>query len=233
MKPTRRAVRWGKNLIRAGLRFFQTAPDAYLKRVHGVIHVGASIGQERDLYAQHNLHVAWIEPLPDVFPRLLANIERFPRQKAYRYLVTDQEGREYTFHVSSNNGESSSILEFAQGKDFWPQISFSPELTLTSTTLAALVRKENIDIGKHEALVMDTQGSELLVLKGAVELLPGFKYIKTEAADFEIYQGCCRLGDLTAFLAKYGFVRERIERSACDRARNCYEVLYRNKSARA
>ena len=40
-----------------------------------------------------------------------------------------------------------------------------------------------------DALVMDTQEPELLILKGAEPMLSQFKYIKTEAADFESYVG--------------------------------------------
>ena len=107
------------------------------------------------------------------------------------------------------------------------------ELTLTGITLSALVKKEDIAIRQYDALVMDTQGSELLVLKGAADLLNNFKYIKTEAADFEIYQGCCVLDDLTRFLTDYGCVHQRKDRFAWrDVTVNCYDVLYRNKTAR-
>ena len=34
--------------------------------------------------------------------------------------------------------------------------------------------REGVDITRYDALVMDTQGSELPVLKGAQSLLPGF-----------------------------------------------------------
>ena len=54
-------------------------------------------------------------------------------------------------------------------------------------------------------LLMDTQGSELLVLQGAVFILKNFTYIKTEVPDFEAYKGCCQLGDLNEFLSHHGF----------------------------
>src|SRR5437870_2033193 len=114
MSSARNVLRLGKRLVCAGLRLFQTPPDAFLKRVKGVIHVGASIGQERDLYARHDLSVVWIEPIPDVFARLEANLAHYPKQRAYRHLVADQDGRPYQFHIASNNGESSSIFSFAR-----------------------------------------------------------------------------------------------------------------------
>lgn len=223
-----RAVRLGKKLVHAGLRLFQTSPDAFLTRVKGVIHVGASTGQEREVYARRDLNVAWIEPIPDVFARLQANLQHFPKQRAYRYLITDRDDQAYTFHVASNNGESSSIYPFGEGTAFWPEISFSPQLSLQSVTLSSWVKRENIDLADFDALVMDTQGSELLVLKGAGEVLSRLKYIRSEAADFEIYQGCCRLDELRQFLEQRAFVEECTAKSACDGRRNCYEIVYRN-----
>jgi hypothetical protein len=48
--------------------------DGFLGDVSGVVHVGANIGQERQLYAAHKLNVLWIEPISEVFKRLESNI---------------------------------------------------------------------------------------------------------------------------------------------------------------
>jgi hypothetical protein len=53
--------------------------------------------------------------------------------------------------------------------------------------------------------VLDTQGSELLVLRGAEQTLSGTKYVKVEVADFEAYTGCCKVDDISAFLGARGF----------------------------
>ena len=57
----------------------------------------------------------------------------------------------------------------------------------------------------HDSLVLDTQGSELLVLKGAVSILPQLKFIKTEAVDFEAYKDCTRLREIRQFLRPHDF----------------------------
>ena len=51
-------------------------PDAFFHQVSGVVHVGANIGQERDLYQTLGLRVCSIEPIPDVFARLLQRSSR-------------------------------------------------------------------------------------------------------------------------------------------------------------
>ena len=47
--------------------------DRFLKKVKGVIHVGANTGQEMELYAKYKLPVVWIEPIPEVFETLKQN----------------------------------------------------------------------------------------------------------------------------------------------------------------
>ena len=40
------------------------SPNWYLRKVDGIVHVGANVGQDRDLYASYGLDVLWIEPSP-------------------------------------------------------------------------------------------------------------------------------------------------------------------------
>lgn len=186
--------------------------DAYLRRASGIIHIGANTGQERDLYARSRLPVIWVEPIPDVFQELQANIASYPNQRAIRALVTDRDGAEYSFNIANNGGASSSIFDFADHKDIWPEVHYTSSQTIAGVTLATLLDNESIDLKQYSALVMDVQGAELLVLKGAGERLRDFYYIKAEAADFESYAGCCTLADLTTYLASFGFVeRSRTE----------------------
>lgn len=180
-------------------------PNAYLRQISGIIHIGANTGQERELYAKHDLNVIWIEPIPEVFTRLKANLRTYPHQRALQYLVTDREGGSYEFHIANNDGLSSSILELGQHRDIWPDVKYERHITLKGTTLASIVEREGINLRNYDALVMDTQGSELLVLKGAARVLSGFTYIKTEAADFESYEGCAKLAEIEVFLHSHGF----------------------------
>ncbi|MEM7624596.1 MAG: FkbM family methyltransferase [Planctomycetota bacterium] len=179
--------------------------DSYLARVDGVIHVGANLGQERGKYRKYGLEAVWVEPIPEIFRELENNLAGFPRQKAYQYLVTDQNDREHVFHVASNTGESSSILELKGHKDIWPDIDYERDVVLSSITLDRLIEREQIDITRFQALVLDTQGAELLVLKGAPSTLGSIRYIEVEASDFEAYAGGTTLTELTDFLADRDF----------------------------
>jgi hypothetical protein len=90
-----------------------------------------------------------------------------------------------------------------------------------------LLARERIDVARYDSLVMDTQGSELLVLKGAEPLLERVRFIKTEVPDFEAYTGCARLDDIARFLEERGFAELTRHRFAT-RAEggSYYDVVY-------
>ena len=209
----------------------QSDPADFLPRVGGVVHVGANTGQERLVYDRHGLRVLWVEPIPAVFDTLAANIAALPKQRALRALVTDRDGAEYTFHVSNNDGKSSSILDLKDHADIWPDVHYNSELRLTGVTLATLFAREGVDAAQYDALVMDTQGSELLVLQGAVPLLRHFTYVKTEVCDFEAYAGCCQLADIDAFMRRHGYA-EIARRPFATRPQGgtYYDVTYRRRA---
>lgn len=213
------------NVLREDESFF------FLSSVKGVIHIGANYGQERELYAGHGLRVLWVECLEDVFDKLRENLRGYPRQKAARALLTDKEGQEYFFNVSDNEGAaSSSIFDFADHKRLWPEVRMTKTVQLRSATLPALLAQEGIAGSEFDALVMDTQGSELLILKGAEQMLGSFKFVKTEAADFEAYQGGCVLMEMDAFLKAAGFARIYCKPFAGEKSvGSYYEVVYKKE----
>jgi FkbM family methyltransferase len=201
---------------------------SYLRQTIGLVHVGANLGQERELYAKYGVQVLWIEPLPDVFERLRENIKHFPKQTAVNHLVTDRDGAEYLFHIASNDGASSSILEPARHKTLFPEVEFVSTMMLTSITLDSLLEKLNAPSRSYQTLVLDTQGSELLVLKGAARTLGGLKFILTEAADFESYTGCARVEQLTDYLWSFGFqLIHSDKRTESPEGERYFDLLYR------
>jgi FkbM family methyltransferase len=176
-----------------------------LKSISGIVHVGANRGQEIDKYAKFDLDVVWVEPIPEVFAQLLNNIKTQQKQRAFQALITDVDYKTYQFNVANNNGASSSIFQLKEHKEVWPTVHMTKTITLKSKTLATLFEEEQLDATKYQGLVMDTQGSELLVLNGSLSLLKYFRFIKTEVADFEAYEGCCQLSDMNRFMISSGF----------------------------
>lgn len=202
----------------------------FLERITGIIHVGANAGQERELYAEHSLHVLWIEPIPEVFDALVENLREFPRQRAVRALLSERDDRLETLHVASNQGISSSILALAQHQEIFPEIHYVDSIPLPTVTLPTLLRRERIDPGCYQALLLDVQGAELRILEGSIPMLCNFDYIQLEVADFESYRGCCKLVDIERFMSMNGYVE--LERVVCPLpVGNYYEMVYCRESS--
>ena len=148
-------------------------------------------------------------------------------QQARQYLLADESGKEFEFHIATNNGESSSIFEFGLHKQMRPDISMSHTMTLQSSTFDDFVKREKIDLSEYQALLLDTQGSELLVLHGARQSLFAFQFIQVEAADFEAYTGGCTLVDISKFMQSAGW--KEVRREPISKPRSLgryYELLY-------
>ncbi|MGC2163985.1 MAG: FkbM family methyltransferase [Silvibacterium sp.] len=221
--PIRFAERTFWNIRSQGL-----LPDRFLKAGRGVIHVGANTGQERFVYAGYGLKVAWVEPIPDVFKELQSNLTGLPDQTAYNCLIAAQDGTKYQFHVSDNEGSSSSILEpNKQLPGHWDRVGFPRSIEMEALSLSTFIRTKGIDPASFDILVLDTQGAELLVLEGAKEVLSRFRYIQCEAVNFEVYSGCCQLPELDAFLTKHGFKQKgRFVLSRSENRGRQWDVLY-------
>lgn len=216
-------------LYKAKCQIPRLNPHYFLRRISGLIHVGANAGQERDVYAKYNLNVLWVEADPEVFEKLQYNIKTYPSQIAVNSLITERDDVDHIFHIANNDGESSSILELQDHKMIWPDVKFQRDIRLKSITLDSLINTLKKRVEEYQALVIDTQGAELLVLKGATEILRSLEYVRVEAPDFEAYAGCAKMDDLVEFLKKFRFqlIRKDKFSQPVETFGQYYELLFR------
>jgi FkbM family methyltransferase len=220
MSPVRRLARALRRLLP------RPDPDAFLARSTGIIHIGANIGQEAPDYAQRNLPVLWVEPIPHIYQELLRNIAAYPRQQAVQALLLSAARSGVTLNISSNHGASSSVLDLAEHKKIWPEVHFVDQLVLDATTLDDL-RAAHPETAGYNTLILDTQGTELDIIRGGKALLPQIQFIKTEVADFESYAGGCQLKEMDEFLRAAGFRRRAaVPFASATRVGTYYDVLY-------
>lgn len=204
----------------------------YLQNSHGILHIGANHGGEQRLYDRADLDVIWVEAIPQVFQKLTANIAMYPRQRPLNYLLSDRDGETMTFNVADNGGASSSIFEFADHKKLWPTVGFAEKIELVSYTLPTMIAREAIDLAQYDALLLDTQGAELLILQGGASCLSAFRYIMAEAADFPSYEGGAMLDEIVAFLGEHGFSVHSMEKfGSLEGVGNYFNVLFHRQPA--
>ena len=82
-----------KNTLISKVRKAFSPRDAYLKKVTGVIHVGANAGQEREIFMQAFTLTSYGLSRSLVFEQLQSNLDNFPKQRAYQYLLSRQDER--------------------------------------------------------------------------------------------------------------------------------------------
>lgn len=182
-------------------------------RLKTLIHAGAHLGQERHRYEQAGFeHVLWIEGSPTTFCRLRASFEDRPcsgakiQHCAVCALLTDKEGEERKLRTFSNDGLSNSIFSATKGlRARKPSLTETGQSeTVRTHTLDQLLLEVGMD-GLPDVLVVDVQGAELLVLKGADQTLRRVKAVISEISTIPYYEGGVLYPELASFLAQYGF----------------------------
>jgi FkbM family methyltransferase len=213
LSPLRKLLRRKADPMRLLAR--QAPPGLVLQRL---VHVGAHLAQERHLYEALGFQdILWIEAAQAVHARLAQTLAAHQLERAEKglpgvqhrtacALLTDREGDPAALREFSNDGMSSSIFApTAQLKARWPDLTETGRLHSTRTrTLDGLLAE--LGFGDVHVLVVDVQGAELLVLKGAEATLAGVKAVVSEVSTQPLYDGGVLFPELRDFLGGHGFV---------------------------
>lgn len=171
-------------------------------RIKGIVHVGAHYGQELpDYNASGIFDIVFIEPCQAAYRVLQGRVGVDDRVILFHCACSDQEGSAEMNVERRNQGQSNSLLRPKKHLDYYPDIQFVETEQITTRRLDNLPFTRS----RYNLLMMDTQGAELLVLKGATETLAGIDYVYTEVNNQELYEGNALVTELDAFLE--GFTR--------------------------
>jgi FkbM family methyltransferase len=183
--------------------FYATAFAKYNLKSRGVLHIGANVGEEYHGYMQLGItKQIWVEPNPEIFKKLVSNISSNQHAMAINVCAGD-ENKDVTLHEASNRGLSSSILQLGTHLLHDPTVHYTRDITVPMRRMDGCLD----DLEDINFLNMDVQGAELLALRGMGTLLGGMKYICVEVNNRCTYIGCALIGEIDAYLSKYGFHR--------------------------
>jgi FkbM family methyltransferase len=171
----------------------------------GSFHIGAHECEEMYFYNQLGLKsedVVWIDAIPSKVNE--ATNKGIPN--VYNAVITDKDDEEIVFNIS-NNGQSSSVLEFGTHSQEHPSVVYVDKINLKSITIDSFFERNNIDASNYNFWNFDIQGAELMALKGATQSIKYAKAIYLEVNEKELYKNCGLITEIDAFLLQYNFKR--------------------------
>lgn len=172
-----------------------------------VVHAGANLCQERDLYRAKGIKsVVWIEGIPSVAAEAKIILRAYENQSILEAALWSESNISLSFNVTSNRAESSSLLDLKLHKAVHPSIEVQSVISVSTVTLDEINRKENGFPEEIFLLVMDLQGAEFEVLKGAGQTLKSTHAIHIEVSTIELYRDQKLFGEIHKFLTAQGFI---------------------------
>jgi len=204
---------------------FKTILAKYNIQPKGILHIGASTGQEAIDYHNAGIKdVVWIEAIPFVFQSLIKNIEKYPYNIAFNECIGDEDGEEVKFNISSHGAQSSSIFEFGTHKKAHPEVRFINSFKAVTKRVDTLFKEHELEFENYDFLNIDLQGAELMALKGIDLTKVNYAYLEVNKA--ELYVGCPLIEEIDTYMWLFGF--ERVETEWCGNT-NWGDSLYIKK----
>ena len=154
---------------------FDYVYEKYNLNVSGLLHIGGHYGGELQKYKSHNIdNIVLFEPLSSNFSVLSEAVKNIGGNVVAHQVALGNDNRKVTMNISSNEAQSSSILT--------PKVHLTahPEVSFNGTEEVEMKKLDDYDYKDYNMIVVDVQGYELEVLKGASQTLHNIDYIYCE-----------------------------------------------------
>lgn len=172
--------------------------------IRGVIHIGAHHGQEKIWYDKENVqNIIWIDANP-IHESILS--QKVGGDKIIITGIGNISGK-LKFNISSNEGQSSSFLEFGSHSNYHPDVRYIGDIMVEIKRMSDVILEHNIQINDYNFLNLDIQGMELDAIKSFDDSISKFDYIYTEVNTEQVYKNCNIIGEIDEYLSNYGFER--------------------------
>lgn len=181
---------------------FNKLVEKYKVKAKGVIAVGAHYGEEYNDYISNGIkNIVFVEPCRKAFEELYRRFRYADNVFLFNVACGENSGTGimYTGDNTINKGQSNSLLKPAKHLQIHPTVEFDGEEEVDVELLDTLgvVGKE------YQLLVMDCQGYEGHVLRGAKEVLKQINWVYTEVNRADVYENCAMVDEIDSLLSEF------------------------------
>jgi FkbM family methyltransferase len=179
---------------------FNKLVSKYNIKADGVIVVGAHWAEEHPDYVAAGIkRFVYIEPCAAAFNVLKNKFAAHHHIQLFNCACGEVECEQVMYTGSQNEGQSNSLLKMAK------HTQIHPGITLPNTELVTVKRLDSLGLAHkgYQLLVMDCQGFEGRVLKGATETLKQVNYVYTEVNRDFVYENCTLVDELDILLHEF------------------------------
>ena len=185
---------------------FPNLVQKYNLKINGILHIGAHLCEELSWYNNFGIgndKIIWVEANPKLAKE---NMDRDNSIIIKNFICTDTDDGSSILNIS-NNGQSSSILEFGTHSKNHPQVVYVDKIEVTNRRIDTMYKIDNIPNNFANFLNIDIQGAELLALKGTGNILNNFDYIYLEVNNDYVYKECALINEIDDYLKTFKFKR--------------------------
>ena len=178
----------------------------YPLHVKGLLHIGAHECEELSAYMKKGIspdRIYWIDALQDKVNKM----RNMGIPNVYNAVIDEENDKEIVFKVT-NNGQSSSILDFGSHSTHHPHVRVTNTFKEKTIRLDTFIEKNHIPIQNINMLNLDIQGVELRALRSMEKYLKHIDYIYTEVNTEFVYKDCGLLPEIDEYLKLHGFTRK-------------------------
>jgi FkbM family methyltransferase len=181
-------------------------PGSFTPR--GVVQVGAHKGEEVHLFREYGFGaLTLIEPNPPRVEELRRNFGSDPGVSIVEVAVGEANGEARFFVHTSRSGstEAASLLQMKAIKEIVQTMHTAEEITVPVVTLDSLVEQGKVSPERCNLLVVDIQGGEGALFRGAQASVRRFDAIITEVNVIPLYEDALLEDELIGMLMGFGF----------------------------
>jgi FkbM family methyltransferase len=174
--------------------------------ISGVVHVGTNDGYELQWYRNVGIeYFVGFEPLPLAIRAFSAKYPTLATGKEFFYpYALGEKNEKRTLKITQGDGQGSSFLDEIQ-----TTYGIVGEVEVEVRRYEDFIQEHTyIPRERYDCLVVDTQGTELEVLKGMGTYIHDFLFLNIECSEQTIYEGGASAHQIITYLSKAGFVQD-------------------------